>query len=419
MFINCKVIADNVSYEDYSRQPDGVRRGHPNYIISRSELIDFSLCPGKWLASEAGDDSTAATNYGSLLDCLLTSPERFRELFVMQPETYTNAKKEVKEWTLRSNTCKEWVAEKRKVGLTVLTPKVWNDAQSAAKVMRQNPDAVELLRVSRKQVHVTGIWKDKATGLEIPLRALLDLVPPKEHPAMGKWLADLKSARSGDPDRWARVVDDCGYDVQAAMYGDLWNEANRETEFDGKIFWRTDWVFLVSENTPPFHVVNPMPAMSSEFLQYGRMKYQSALAYYAQCLDSGNWPSYRVAGTLYPPGKPVIQLIGPEDLWTYRKTAGQGSLGSGASYEPQSEPVKSNDDIIRLVASMKWHSIGILAADFTDGLGCGDILRWWWGVVHRILLLCSTVHHPILRKGITSIIFPCSNLCSVLNETPI
>ena len=209
MFKNCKIVGSNVSYETYSKQPDGVKRGHPKYVMSRGELIEFALCPSKWLASLNEDDSTTATNWGSLVDCLLTSPDQFDSLFIICPETYVNSNDKEMPWTLQSKTCRQWVAEKQQEGLTVLTSEVIAKAKSAVQVMRQNSDAVELLKVSQKQVHVTGFWEDKTTGLNIPVRALLDLVPPKEHPTMGKWLADLKSARNGDPEKWARVVDDC------------------------------------------------------------------------------------------------------------------------------------------------------------------------------------------------------------------
>ena len=338
-FINCRIVGENVAHSQYAKQPDGVLRGDPKYVMSRGELIEFALCPEKWVNQPEEDDDTAASDWGSLIDCLITAPDRFESLFILCPATYINSKKQVADWTMKSKTCREWVDDKRAKGLTVLTAEVKSNADAAVNVIRQRPELVELIRVSKKQVHVIAIWKDKKTGLEIPVQILLDLVPPADHPKFGKWLSDIKTARNGDPSNWARVVDDCGYDVQAALYRDVYCAATGED--------RTDWLWAVQENIPPFHVVHPMMAATSEFMQYGRIKYQSALAYYAECLSGGKWPSYRMAGMPYPPGNPIMQLIGPEELWTYRKTAGQGSLGASEPYHSEPDkPQKQDDDLI-------------------------------------------------------------------------
>ena len=144
------------------------------------------------------------------------------------------------------------------------------EAESSVKAIQSDADVSELIKVSRKQVFVIGFWEDPATKLEIPVRILLDLVPPADHPTMGKWLADFKTARSGDPAAWARVVDDSGYDVQAALYSDIYTAATKED--------RTDWVFAVQENVAPFHVVKPLMSITEEFLAWGRVSSQQLSA---------------------------------------------------------------------------------------------------------------------------------------------
>jgi len=81
-----------------------------------------------------------------------------------------------------------------------------------------------------------------------------------------------------------------------------------------------------------------MPAMTVEFLAWGRTKYKSALAYYSDCLSKNKWPSFKMAGMPYPPANPKIQLIGPEDVWLYKKLSGQGSLAMSENYTPESKP---------------------------------------------------------------------------------
>ena len=225
----------------------------------------------------------------------------------------------------------DWEDEKIAQGLTVVKSEVKAAADAAVKSLLEYAPRVELVSCSKKQVMVIGEWQDAATKLKVPVRCLIDFVPDKNNPNWGKSLADGKTARNGDPYNWAHVADDEGYDVQAALSMDLYLAASSED--------RTDWTFPLSENIAPFHVVKPMPAMTAEFLQWGRLKYQSALTYYCQCLAKNDWPSYRVAGL--PFGK--VQLIGPENLWTYKQTAGQGSLDARTNYQPTPTPADDGE----------------------------------------------------------------------------
>ena len=332
MFKNCKVIGDGISYEEYHRQT--AKRGDNDYFMSRSELIEFSVCPAKWILGPHGDDSSKSTEWGSLIDCLLTQRDKFDSLFAVRPETYPDKKtSEPKPFNMNSTWCKEWVESQK--GKIVIKPEIILEAESSVKAIQSDADVSELIKVSRKQVFVIGFWEDPATKLEIPVRILLDLVPPADHPTMGKWLADFKTARSGDPAAWARVVDDSGYDVQAALYSDIYTAATKED--------RTDWVFAVQENVAPFHVVKPLMSITEEFLAWGRVKYQSALTFYCQCLAKNEWPSYSFDKNKLMFG---LNKIEPQDLWTYKKTAGQGSLDARNEYKQQPAPTPNDGEVI-------------------------------------------------------------------------
>ena len=322
-FINCKVIKDNCGYDEYHRQE--AKRGAKDYSMSRSELVEFATCPAKWILGPQGDDSTKSTVFGSLVDCLVTQPDKFDSLFAVRPETYIHEDGSERDWHHASKTCKRWIDEHE--GKIIVSSDVKSSADSAVKAIQENPDVSELIKVSRKQVFVIGFWKDPATKLEIPVRVLIDLVPPADHPTMGRWLADFKTARNGDPSAWARVVDDNGYDIQAALYSDIYCAATKED--------RTDWVYAVQENIAPFHVVKPLMSITEEFIAWGRIKYQKALTYYCQCLAKNDWPSYA-----FDPNKIMFGLnkIDPKDLWTYKQSAGQGSLDTRNNYQPAPTP---------------------------------------------------------------------------------
>ncbi len=296
--------------------------------MSRSEIMAFAENPDKWINSAKQDDSTKATDWGSCLDCLLTCPNEFENLFAVCPETYPakGARKDDPEtdkpWNRNATFCREW--EEKQGNKIVLKPEILIEAQSAVKTLRQSPDIKELFDCSAKQVMVIGFWHE--CGMEIPLKGLIDLVPDVKHDWWKRSLGDSKTARNGNPAIWPRVCDDSGYDIQAALYLDLYCAATGED--------RTDFVFSVQENEPPYHVVTPIPCMSQEFLAFGRAKYQNALSYYAQCLSSGIWPGYTPAGTVI--GK--IQIVSPENLFSYKSTAGQGNLASAEQFTPKPEP---------------------------------------------------------------------------------
>jgi len=220
----------------------------------------------------------------------------------------------MKPWSRNANYCKEWESDRKAEGRQVVKADVMEQAALAVKAIQSDSVISELLSVSQKQVYLIGAWSDKATGLEIPLRVLIDLIPPKDHLQFGRWLSDFKTARNGNPSQWARVVEDCNYDIQAALYFDIYCEATKED--------RTDWVFALQENVAPYHVVKPLPALSQEFMAWGRLKYQKALTAYALCLSQNHWPSYSPAGLQLGD----IQLIAPDELWSYKKTAGQGRI---------------------------------------------------------------------------------------------
>ena len=329
MLKNCKIIGDGISYAFYSQQTPGVIRGHKDFTMSRSELIAFALNPEKWLArKESGD--TPATIFGRLVETLETNPAAFESLFVVAPDTYTNKKGGESDWSRKSPDCAAWEDEHFERGIAVIKSEVKARADAAVKLCLEYPPRAELVAYSKKQVMVVGEWNDAASKIKVPVRCLIDFVPPKEHPVWGKHLADGKTARNGDPANWARVIDDEGYDVQAALSMDLYCAATKED--------RTDWTFPLSENTEPFHVVKPMPALTAEFIQWGREKYQASLTRYAQCLATKVWPSYAVAGLQFGPN----QLIGPDELWNYRKVGGTENA-KRIEYQPP-KPFTANEN---------------------------------------------------------------------------
>jgi len=338
MWKNAKIIGDN-----QTRGEAGQQRGDKDFVMSRSQLVSFADCPAKWKDGGEVRVETKAMTFGSVLDCLVTSPESFKERFAVTPETYpaTPTKKsepsEQKPWTTRANFCKDWEAAKVEDGFIVVSPEQYGQAQIAYKALHEHREIASLFECSKKQVLMTADWQDDDTGLNVPFSALVDLLPHVSSPTWGKCLADIKTARNGNPAQWDRVCDDSGYDVQAALYFDIYRAAVPNED-------RTDFVHIVQENAFPFHVVSPPPAFSTEFMEWGRSKYKYALRLYCHCLKTETWPSYEQVGlTIKDSGGGNTQIISPDQLWNYKKCAGVGM--KEFNMPPKTQPETENHDL--------------------------------------------------------------------------
>ena len=276
-----KVVGDGIAGETYMAQVHGAKRGELNYQMNGSDLAQFSNCPKRWIDGYK-DDESSATEWGSVLDCLLMDgTDKVFERFCMLPEKYPS-KDGDKDWTFAATYCKDWRKEHNPDGAkTEVKAKIWAEVQDAAHVILDQPDLKELFAASRKQVMITGIFEDKETGIRVPVKSLLDLVPPLE---MG-YLVDFKTTRNAHPRAWKKDVGSYGYHRQAARHLDLWNAATGEQ--------RNDFRHIIQESYDPFQTAKRF--LSSEFIAIGRRDYIGALKRYAQCLKTNEWPDYDVA----------------------------------------------------------------------------------------------------------------------------
>lgn len=271
----------NTPPDIYHRQT--LKRGERKYVMSRSELMEFHHCPHRWLEGVESDD-TRATDWGTLIDCLLLQPDTFDSRYAVAPLTYPGKGKGgttvEKPWNRNATYCSEW--EDMQVGKTILKAKELAAAKKAVAVIRNDKQIWELLQCSERSVYATADYVDPTTGLFIPVKILIDLEPNSHHPDFGNGLGDFKTSLSAHAGPWKRSVFDNHYHVQAAFYLDVYNAATDQQ--------RDTYYHPVQENYPPFEPGRKI--LSHEFIELGRLKYRAALAHYARCLDTGNWPGY-------------------------------------------------------------------------------------------------------------------------------
>ena len=305
-FQNIKIVGKDVPPNEY--QAEGHKRGEPDHVMSRSSLMDFMDNPHKWICG-VHDKSTRSTEFGDLMDMRVCTPHLFNKFYVVCPEKYPSKKMKCpkcgtltdaktcrdckvdrvevvidKDWDFNATYCDEW--RQKQIGKRIIKADMFQESEDALEVIKLHDNVAEFIACSENQVMITAEYRDPETGLVIPLKALLDFVPSRKNKRWGKSLGDLKCLVCVKAPLLEKAIFDWNYDAQAAFYQDLY------TEFTGED--RPDWVLVALENQAPYEVANPMPLLSSDFLEIGRSKYTYALKFYARCLHSGTFPSYSV-----------------------------------------------------------------------------------------------------------------------------
>lgn len=284
LFKNCKLIGSGIDPDEYNKPQDGVVRGDPRFIMRRSELVDFLSNPSKW-KKKRDEESTRSLEWGTLMDTLVLDRARFDSKFFVLPATYYDEKSgQDKKWNANSTVCKG-ILEEHADQIPVKADD-WDEAQIALAAITDDKEITALLECSDFQVMVTGEYHDRETGLVIPVKTLIDIVPKLDHGILSKALADFKTCRSADHRSIKRDIFEYGYDVQAAMSTDLYVAATGED--------RCDWLLAIQENTHPYETARR--TITSEFQQLGRMRLESGLRAYCWCLKHNRWPSYDAPG---------------------------------------------------------------------------------------------------------------------------
>jgi len=278
---NAKIVGTQVMPEYYHQyNPDGDGRGEINYVMSRSDLMEFNHCPHRW-AMGYHKSKTEALSYGNMLDAFVLDRDRFDEAFIVRPDTYENDKGEIKKWNNNSNTCKKWNAETLKSGMGIISEadlKICKDAENS---LLADEVIKGILDTSDFQVMITAEWHDKPTGLKIPLKCLIDIVPRKDS-YFHRYLADLKTCRTACVGQWAREVYNWGYHVQGAFYLDMHEAATGEV--------RNGFAHILQESYEPYEVGRRL--IDEDFIELGRDKYFAALEKYCECMKSGKFGGY-------------------------------------------------------------------------------------------------------------------------------
>lgn len=218
------------------------------------------------------DDSTPAMDFGRAVHTLLLSEDGFRDQYVVRPTEYPDSKTgEMKAWIGSSLFCKAWLADKKKLGKTVLTAQQIVDINGMADRLSKSQVALDLLR---GRIERSIVIQDKATG--VWLKARPDSIPADTV------IADLKTCADASPIAVQRSIINMGYLQQLAL-GISCLEAVGQKRVDTA-------VLLFVEASYPY-AYNIKPLDNGDVYTAMRLN-RRATNIFAECLKAGDWPTY-------------------------------------------------------------------------------------------------------------------------------
>lgn len=238
-------------------------------IENKSPLHYFA---GSYLNPDRPEDESAAhLDFGRAVHTLLLSEDGFRDDYVIRPDTYPDAKTgEFKPWSGNATVCKEWLADQRKAGKTVLLKQQVTDIQGMAERISKSQVAVDLLR---GRIERSIIVKDR-TGVFVKSR-------PDSLPA-DTIIADLKTCADASQVAVGRSIINYGYLQQMALAITSLEEIGQKHVEEA--------VLLFVETSYPY-AFNIKPLDNGDVYTAMRQN-RRALNIFAECLAANDWPTY-------------------------------------------------------------------------------------------------------------------------------
>ncbi len=186
------------------------------------ELDSSSLY--KWRFHQPERKITPAMQWGSLIDCLTTTPELAETDLALSPFD-----------SFRTKEAKEWKAEQEAAHKIIVDTDMLNEAKAAVKMLTETCKAsADIFAKSKSQVIVAG------RVLEAKVKGLVDLAPQGED-----FLADLKTVSAFSLEGFAKQTANFGYHMQAGIYLNLWNAMFPNDQ-------RTRWKFIWQDSVAPY-----------------------------------------------------------------------------------------------------------------------------------------------------------------------
>lgn len=244
-----------------------------NRILSYSSLKEFRKSPEHFLEYMFGPKkTTAALEFGTLIDRMILTPDEWQGDFVVKPEKPPFLK-DLVEAHGKEEGRKRFEDGKLEfdnfllehAGKSIVSQEDMDTAILITNKVRKNRAAKDILE------RITGTqqgfkFEDKKTGLK--LRGFKD--------ADGQdFVLDLKTTISADPNEFIRSAIKYDYPLQCGVYLEAEKVLN---------FRFPDYYFLCVEKTPPYGI--SVLKASDDFIAFGRHQLRETLDSFKWCLDN-------------------------------------------------------------------------------------------------------------------------------------
>lgn len=278
---------------------------HAHEALSNSKIGDFIDNGPLWWKRRyrdkaiAGKDSKAF-KAGRAFDAMMTEPDTFEKVYVMQPETYPGDKGEPKPWHNGATFCKDFNARIAAQGLVPLSEKEWTALANMRDAVHEHAIARELIALCEPQVTIRT--KMPAWGLTLQARPDMLSTKPASISRGRRFSLDFKTI-----DSLSRVYDH--FDPKNPTVGKpiIEHGYHRQAAIDNcllaleKEYGDTAHYLVFAEKTEPYRVA--VVELSEAFLELGWREVERAMGQIAECHRKNTWPG-SPAGvvTIDPPG---------------------------------------------------------------------------------------------------------------------
>jgi hypothetical protein len=229
--------------------------------LSKSVLWELdSSSLWKWRYYEKPRETTAAMRWGSLIDCLTTTPELEGSDIALSPYD-----------SFRTKDAQAWKATQEAEKKIIVTAEDLEEARAAVKMLTEKCKAsADVFAKSKSQVIVAG------NVLGVKVKGLIDLAPAGEN-----FLADLKTTSAFSLEGFAKATANFGYHVQAGIYLNLWNAMFPNDQ-------RSGWKFVWQDASAPYEacVTELAPQDIEAGWAYASYQIQRIL----DATDADHWP---------------------------------------------------------------------------------------------------------------------------------
>lgn len=257
--------------------PSEVYHGHEiaNHFVSRSGLLEIAKAPAIFYGRHRDPkrppqpEPTEAMVLGTMTHCAVLEPDAFVDRYAVAPKCDRRTKEGKAIWAAFLETLKP--------GMEAADPEMVQKSLAMAMAVRENPAVSGLLDEGDAEVSAF-VQQEKWSGVAVRVR------PDFVSPAGGNKviLTDLKTTIDASPKGFGRTVANMAYDVQAALYSDIFEQAS------GKRV--VAFVFVAVEKAWPFACVPYV--LKPDAIDRGRRKYRRLLETYAECMRTQTWPGY-------------------------------------------------------------------------------------------------------------------------------